>query len=81
MATAVVIACFIDFTRLAVYSTRFINTGLSQNLLLVVTATVAAIAGAFLGNRLLQKVTLELIQKLVAVMLIFISLALGAGII
>ena len=81
VATGIVIACFIDFTRLAVYSTRFMAAGLSENLTLVVSATVAAMAGALIGNRLLEKVTLEFIQKLVAVMLIIISLALGAGII
>lgn len=81
VATGIVIACFVDFTRLAVYSTRFIASGLSENLTIVVSATVAAIAGAYIGNRLLRKVTLDFIQKLVAVMLVIISLALGAGLI
>jgi uncharacterized protein len=81
IATAVVIACFIDFTRLAVYATRFADTGLQENILLVVSATVAAIAGAYVGNILLKKITLKFIQRLVAVMLILISLALGAGMI
>ena len=79
IATAVVIACFIDFTRLAVYATRFSKAGLVDNLLLVSSATLAAIAGAYIGKRLLKKVTLRFIQRLVAVLLIGISLALGAG--
>ena len=45
------------------------------------SATLAAIAGAFIGKKLLNKVTLTIIQKLVAIMLIIISLALGIGII
>ena len=81
VATTVVISCFVDFTRLAVYATRFSKSGLNENLTLVLCATVAAIAGSFLGNKLLKKVTLTFIQRLVAVMLIIISIALGAGLI
>jgi len=46
-----------------------------------VCATLAAITGAFFGNRLLKKVTLKFIQKLVAIMLIILSIALGSGLI
>src|SRR3989339_967692 len=81
IATAVVVSSFVDFTRLAVYTTRFTKAGLQENLLIVIIATLAAIAGAFLGNKLLKKVTLKFIQILVAIMLILISLALGAGLI
>jgi uncharacterized membrane protein YfcA len=81
IATAVVVSTFVDFTRLTVYATRFSKAGLEENLLLVFIATLSAIAGAFLGNKLLKKVTLKFIQILVAIMLILISIALGAGLI
>jgi uncharacterized membrane protein YfcA len=81
IATTVVISCFVDFTRLTVYATRFTKVGLHENLTLVIAATLSAIAGALIGNALLKKVTLKFIQKLVAVMLILVSLALGSGII
>jgi uncharacterized membrane protein YfcA len=81
IATSVVISCFVDFSRLTVYATRYTNVGLHQNLTLVIAATISAIAGAFIGNILLKKVTLKFIQKIVAIMLILISLALGSGII
>jgi uncharacterized membrane protein YfcA len=81
VATAIVVSTFVDFTRLSVYATRFTKAGLHQNSTLVVAATLSAIAGAYLGNRLLKKVTLKFIQTLVASMLILISLALGAGLI
>jgi hypothetical protein len=81
IATGVVIACMVDFTRLSVYATRFVSADLHENLVLVISATLAAIAGAFIGSKLLKKVTLSFIQKLVAVMLITISLALGFGLI
>jgi uncharacterized protein len=81
IATGVVIACLVDFTRLSVYASRFAAADLHQNLGLLFTATLAAIAGALIGKKLLKKVTLRSIQLLVAVMLVFISLALGLGII
>lgn len=81
VGTAVIIACFIDFTRLAVYATRFTSAGLTDNLPLVMSATISAIVGAYIGHRLLKKVTLIFIQRLVAIMLLLISLALGMGII
>jgi len=81
IGTAVVVSTFVDFTRLSVYATRFTKAGLEENLTLVICATLAGIAGAFLGNKLLKKVTLHFLQVTVAIMLILISIALGAGLI
>jgi uncharacterized protein len=81
IATTVVISCFVDFTRLSVYATKFSLSELNNNLALIVIATFAAIAGAFIGNKLLKKVTLKFIQTVVAIMLILLSVALGMGIV
>lgn len=81
IATGVVIACLVDFTRLSVYATRFKEAGLHEHLLLIFTATMAAMLGAFLGSKLLKKITLRFVRILVAVMILMIALALGAGII
>ncbi len=81
IGTSVVVSTFVDFTRLGVYATRFSKSGLIDNLPLVVIATLSAITGAYLGNKLLKKVTLKSLQSIVAIMLILISLALGAGLI
>ena len=81
IATGVMIACFIDFTRLSVYASRFTAANLSENTALLVSATLAAIAGAFIGNKLLKKVTLKFVQTLVSVMLVGIAFALGLGLI
>jgi uncharacterized protein len=81
IATGVIIACLVDFTRLTVYASRFAATNLHQNLVLLVSATLSAIMGAYIGKKLLTKVTLRSIQVLVAVMLILISIGLGLGII
>jgi len=81
IATAVVVSTFVDLTRLSMYATRFSRSGLSENITVVLFATIAAISGAFIGNKLLKKVTLKFIQTLVAIMLIMLSIALGSGLI
>lgn len=81
VATAVVVSTFVDFTRLSMYATRFAKSGLTDNLTLVICATLAGIAGAYLGNKLLKKVTLRFLQVTIAIMLILMSLALVAGLI
>jgi uncharacterized protein len=42
IATGVAIACFIDISRLSVYASRFIQSGLSTEIPLLVSATLAA---------------------------------------
>lgn len=81
VGTAVVVSSFVDFTRLSVYASRFSQSGLTDNLALVIASTLAAIAGAFLGNQLLKKVTLKFLQVTIAILLIVISIGLGSGII
>ena len=81
IATAVVVSTFVDFTRLSVYATSITKAGLHENLSLVISATLAGIAGSYIGNKLLKKITLKFMQILIAIMLIIISLALGVGLI
>lgn len=81
IATGVVIAALVDITRLSVYSTRFKEASLNEHLPLIISAILAAMAGALLGSRLLKKITLRSIQVIVAIMLFLIAIALGMGLI
>lgn len=81
IATGVVIASLVDFTRLSVYASRFREANLHEHWILILSAVSAAILGAFIGNKLLRKVTLRFVQVLVAIMLFLIAVVLGAGII
>lgn len=81
IATGIVIACIVDFSRLGVYMIQFPASGLHQKLPLVIAATASAFIGAYAGNMLLKKVTLKLVQTIVIVMLIILSIALGLGIV
>ncbi len=81
IATGIVIACIVDFSRLGVYFTRFSSSGLHENLTLVIAATMSAFAGAYIGSKLLKKVTLGIVQNIVTVMLIALSVAMAMGLI
>jgi hypothetical protein len=79
IATTVVVSTFVDITRLSVYTTRFDKAGLTDNMTLVICATLSAILGAYLSTKLLKN-TLHFVKITVAVLLILISLGLGSGI-
>ena len=81
IATGIAIAVLIDVTRLSIYSTRIINSNLQEYSTLMVAAISSALIGAYLGKKLLKKVTLKFVQNLVATALILIALALGSGLI
>jgi uncharacterized protein len=79
IATGVVIACIVDFTRITVYGSHLATAGQIENMPLLAVATISAFFGAFVGNRLMKKVTMRTIQILVSGMLFGIALALGLG--
>ena len=81
IASGVVIACLIDTSRLFIYSSRFSMPLTGENIALLSIATLSAFAGAYLGNKLLKKVTMKLVRVLVSIMLFMIALGLGMGII
>lgn len=81
MGTGAVIAGMIDVTRIGVYSQHLSATGSSENLNLLTVTTLAAFVGAYLGNRLLKKITMHGIQIVVSAGLFLLALALGTGLI
>lgn len=81
IATGVVIACLVDFTRLSIYFTKFISAGLINNLNYIIAATISAFVGAYFGKKLLKKITLNTLQTMVAVLIIVLAILLAGGII
>lgn len=81
IATGVVIACVIDISRLSVYADTIIEQKNMLNYSLVIAATISAFFGAYFGNKLVKKVTIESLQKLVAFLLIIFSMFFIFGII
>ncbi|MCK9378081.1 MAG: sulfite exporter TauE/SafE family protein [Syntrophobacterales bacterium] len=81
IATGIVISLMVDIPRIIMYGVSLQGLHLAGNRTLLATVVLAAFAGAWLGNRLVAKVTLRLVQVLVAVMLLGIAAALGSGLI
>lgn len=79
IGTAVVVSTFVDLSRLSLYSSQLFNKQLVEHLPLLLGSTTAAILGAFIGHRLLKKVTFIWIQRMVAIFLIVISIGLALG--
>lgn len=81
IATGVVIACLIDISRLFIYSKEIIIHHNQLDYLLLSLATLSAFIGAFVGNKLLKKITIKNLQTLVTLMLALFALLLILGII
>ena len=81
IATGVIIACMIDVSRMSAYFTNISKVKDSLNLNLIFVATLAAFIGVYFGNKLVKKITINTIQKIVALMIILFAIALGLGIV
>lgn len=79
VATTVAISSLVDVTRLGVYASQFKAMTTDVDWAWLLFPTLAAMMGAFIGNKLLKKILLEQIQSVVAVMLLLLALALGLG--
>lgn len=79
IGTGVVIACLVDGARISVYGAQFSLGRAEAHVPLLAAATGAAFLGAYLGNRLLKKITMRTIQIVVTVMLLGIAIGLGSG--
>jgi uncharacterized protein len=81
IGTGAVISSCIDVARISVYVKELSNNHLNENVPLLALTTLFAFSGAFIGNKLLKKITMKGVQKFVSISLLLLSLALGAGII
>lgn len=81
IATGILIACLIDFTRLAIYFRRFDFAEINGNIAILSITTLSAFLGAYIGSKLLKKITVNSLQIIVTVVLFIIAVLLGLGII
>jgi uncharacterized membrane protein YfcA len=81
IGTGISIALLIDISRIFVYSSRFALDLTQDNLLLLLFAVLCATTGAIIASRLLKKVTMNIVQYSVSILLTIIALGLGTGII
>lgn len=80
IATGVLIAVLIDISRLSMYFKSIINIENGINYTLLIVASLSAFTGAFIGNQVLKKITIQALQLIVAFMLLLFSILLGLGI-
>lgn len=86
VGTVVVSAVAVDVVRLAVYGMTFVKSHMAVlwhegAIGIVAAGIVAAFLGSFVGSRLLKKVTMDIINKIVGVMLFMLGIALAVGVI
>ena len=86
IGTMVVSAVIVDISRLAVYGATFFSRDFAilksqGGLQLVLAGCLAAFLGAFIGSRLLKKITMQAIQTIVGIMLFLLAIAMGVGLI
>lgn len=82
VATGTVIACLVDLSRLAIYSSRFhLPSEGNMTVMSVALATVFAFLGAYVGSKVLKKVTMAFVQNLVSIGIIILAMLLGFGVI
>jgi uncharacterized protein len=79
IGTAVVVSTLVDLSRLGVYAGKWRELNWADHGHMIVWPALAAMAGAYFGKKLLQKVTLKWLQTGIAILLILFAVALGAG--
>lgn len=80
VATSIVAAVMVDLARLAVYGINMSGYREPLEWSLIMAATVSAFAGAYLGARLLRKVTIGFIRIIVSLLLVAVATGLITGV-
>ena len=79
VATGVAIACVIDVSRVGVYSRMFAQHGAAIDVRLLSVAVLSAFVGALVGRRYLERLTMDAVRHVIAVLLLVMALAMGTG--
>lgn len=79
LATGVAIACMVDITRMSIYFKNIQHLNIASHLNLLAVACICAFAGAFVGSKLLKKITLSFVQNISATFIVIIALLLISG--
>lgn len=79
IATGVAIAVMVDFARMSIYGWDIANQSTQVDWYLVISAALSAFLGAYVGAKLVKKITIVTIQLAVSALLAVISLGLIFG--
>lgn len=81
VATGVVLAVMVDMSRMVVYGADISFRNEIVNWPTVIAACIAAFAGAFIGKKLLKKITIRTVQFVVSALLVVVAVGLISGLI
>lgn len=79
IATGVMVAVLVDVSRLLVYGKDLMTESQGIDWTLVIMATLFAFLGAIIGKKLLNKITIDSVQVVVSLLLVFVALGLITG--
>ncbi|QPD05977.1 MAG: putative membrane transporter protein [Candidatus Nitrospira kreftii] len=80
VATGVVLAVMVDIARMVIYGADISTQGHAVEWPLVIGASLSAFTGAYVGAKVLKKVTLRSVQLIVSGLLIVVGVGLIAGV-
>jgi len=80
VATSAVLAVMVDMSRIMVYGADISLSGSSVDWPLVIAASVSAFVGAYLGAKMLKKITIRSVQITVSLLLVIVAAGLMAGV-
>jgi len=80
VATGVMLAVMVDTSRMLIYGWEMSGQHRGVEWPLVIAASVSAFVGAYLGSKLLKKITIRSIQIVVSILLVVVSLGLMSGV-
>ena len=84
IATGVMIAVLVDLSRMPTYVAAFAEAGVTlgeRDLALIGTGAIAALAGAWLGALYVGKMTIDLVRRIVAGLMVLVGAALASGLV
>jgi len=70
----------VDISRMLIYGFDMSQQHLNIDWLLVSVASISAFIGAYLGDKLLKKVTLGFVQLVVSILLVIVAIGLISGV-
>jgi uncharacterized membrane protein YfcA len=80
IATGVVLAVMVDLSRMLIYGLDAVTKQKNVDWLLVTVTALSAFTGAFIGSRLMTKMTIRSIQLIVSALLVIVALGLIGGV-
>jgi hypothetical protein len=81
IATGVFIACLVDVVRLTLYSSFSVLKNQQTDYMLLLLAVVSAWAGAFFGNKLFKKTSIQFFKWFVGIFMLLMGVLIMLGII